>query len=296
MMCILFGQEWSELNTRSKKLTRANRSQTVDEISAAAGISHGTCHRILSDDLNMSHVTQHSVPRILSQDKRDYLLNTFGDLYDLKLKQQSATWKQKLQRNRSEGTVILEVFYNSSGLVHMELIPEGVTVNEHHYKDILHCLHSSVCRKDPEFWRKMNWLLLHDNAPAHCSVLVQEELPKQCFTVLPRPLYSPDLAPCDFSCFPRLKEKLRGHQFQSAEEIVTATREAIQDIPANIFQQCFQRPYQRWQTCIAANGNCLREDVDSKCVWVSRSMVQPTTVYEIIDWSSCASVLVKSGL
>jgi hypothetical protein len=36
-------------------LVHANRSQMVDEIAAAAaGISHGTCHKILSDDLNMS--------------------------------------------------------------------------------------------------------------------------------------------------------------------------------------------------------------------------------------------------
>jgi hypothetical protein len=48
-------------------LMRANRSQTVDEIAATTGIGHGTCHKILSDDLNMSHVTQHSVPRILTQ-------------------------------------------------------------------------------------------------------------------------------------------------------------------------------------------------------------------------------------
>jgi hypothetical protein len=38
-------------------LVRANRSQTVDEMAAAAaaaaGISHGTCHKILSADLNM---------------------------------------------------------------------------------------------------------------------------------------------------------------------------------------------------------------------------------------------------
>jgi hypothetical protein len=42
-------------------LVCANRSQTVDEIIAAAsaGISHGTCHKILSNDLNMSRVTQH---------------------------------------------------------------------------------------------------------------------------------------------------------------------------------------------------------------------------------------------
>jgi hypothetical protein len=36
----------------------ANRSQTVDEVTAAAaGISLTTCHKILSDDLNMPHVT-----------------------------------------------------------------------------------------------------------------------------------------------------------------------------------------------------------------------------------------------
>jgi hypothetical protein len=42
----------------------------VDEIAAAtaaAELSHGTCHKILSDDLNISRVTQHSVPRILTQ-------------------------------------------------------------------------------------------------------------------------------------------------------------------------------------------------------------------------------------
>jgi hypothetical protein len=49
-------------------LVRPNHSQKVDEIKAAAGISHGTCHKILSDDLNMSRVTQHSVPRVLMQD------------------------------------------------------------------------------------------------------------------------------------------------------------------------------------------------------------------------------------
>jgi hypothetical protein len=52
-----------------------------------------------------------------------------------------------------------------------------------------------------------------------------------------------------------LKGKLCGHQFQSPEEIVAATREAIQDLPADIFQQCFQQLHQRWQTYIVANGD-----------------------------------------
>jgi hypothetical protein len=58
---------------------------------------------------------------------------------------------------------------------------------------------------------------------------------KQQVTVLPHHPCSLDLAPCDFFFFPRLKGKLRGRRFLSAEEIVAATREAVWDLPANIF-------------------------------------------------------------
>jgi hypothetical protein len=55
---------------------RVNCSQTVDEIvEAAAWISHGTFHNILSDDLNMSPVTQHSV-------QLDDRMNIFRDLIE----------------------------------------------------------------------------------------------------------------------------------------------------------------------------------------------------------------------
>jgi hypothetical protein len=93
-------------------------------------------------------------------------------------------------------------------------------------------------------------------------LLVQEELPKQQVTILPRHPCSLDLAPCDFFFFPRLKEKLRGRRFLSAKEIVAATREAVWDLPANIFQQCFQQLHQRWQTCIAANGDCFEGECE----------------------------------
>jgi hypothetical protein len=62
---------------------RANRSQTVDKITAAATwISHDTCHKIASDDMNMSRVTQHSVPRVLTQGKLDDGMRIPDDLID----------------------------------------------------------------------------------------------------------------------------------------------------------------------------------------------------------------------
>jgi hypothetical protein len=93
-------------------------------------------------------------------------------------------------------------------------------------------------------------------------LLVQEELPKQQVTILPHHPCSLDLAPCDFFFFPCLKGKLCGRQFLSAEEIVAATREAVWDLPANIFQQCIQQLYQRCQTCIAANGDCFEGECE----------------------------------
>jgi hypothetical protein len=142
--------------------------------------------------------------------------------------------------------VVLELFLDSHGTVHMEFIPEGATVKEHRYREILHRLCNSIRR---ELCCRKKWLLLHDSVPAHCSVLAKQQV-----TVLPHPPHLLDLAPHDFYFFPYMKEKLCGCQFRSSKEIVTATREAVQDLSANILQQRFQQLYQCWQTCIAASG------------------------------------------
>jgi sensor histidine kinase regulating citrate/malate metabolism len=60
-------------------LPHANCSQTVDEI-VAAGIIHGTFHKILFVDLNMSCVSQHSVSCALTQDQHDSCMRICGDL------------------------------------------------------------------------------------------------------------------------------------------------------------------------------------------------------------------------
>jgi hypothetical protein len=63
-------------------LMHANLSQTVDEVTAAARIVHGTCHRILYDDLNTFHVIVHSVSYVLSQDQHGNRTRVCSDLTD----------------------------------------------------------------------------------------------------------------------------------------------------------------------------------------------------------------------
>jgi hypothetical protein len=68
----------------------------------------------------------------------------------------------------------------------------------------------TVRRKRPHKWSSGTWLLHHDNAPCHAALSVRELLTKHSIPVVPHPPYSPDLAPCDFFLFSRLKSILKG--------------------------------------------------------------------------------------
>jgi len=68
--------------------------------------------------------------------------------------------------------------FGSEGIVHHEYAPDGQTINKEFYLEILRRLRESVRRKKPEKWQDGNWVLHHDNAPAHTSRLVQQFLAK----------------------------------------------------------------------------------------------------------------------
>jgi hypothetical protein len=85
--------------------------------------------------------------------------------------------------------------------VHYEFLPEEQTVNRWYYMDVLKRLRESISRKRPQLWRNNSWILHHDNAPAHASLLIRDFLAKHETMVLPQIPYSPDLAPADFFLF-----------------------------------------------------------------------------------------------
>jgi hypothetical protein len=58
-----------------------------------------------------------------------------------------------------------------------------------------------VRRRRPAFWREQTWLLHHDNAPSHTSVLTQQFLAKYEMVAIPHPPYSPVWHPVNSSYF-----------------------------------------------------------------------------------------------
>ena len=71
----------------------------------------------------------------------------------------------------------------------------------------------------PQLWATGDWQLHHNNIPPHALHLVQSCLAKHQITQVTRPPYSPDLVPCDFWLFPKLKSPLKKKRFQTIDEI-----------------------------------------------------------------------------
>jgi hypothetical protein len=112
-------------------------------------------------------------------------------------------------------------------------------VNQHYYLELLNRMRKQNRRKRPERWQNQEWLLNHDNAPAHTALSVQRLLAAKNMAADPQPPYSPDLVPCDFFLLPRMKWKFRWRRFQYVTEIQEESLTVLHAIPKSQFQRCF---------------------------------------------------------
>ena len=114
--------------------------------------------------------------------------------------------------------------FDSKGPVLQIPVAKGSSVTGKFYRE-------SVLTQLVDFYLFCGIKLLHDNATAHKSATVQEYLKESGLDVLDHPPYSPDLSPCDFWLFPRLKEMPAGHHFESRFGIGSAVYQCLQHIP-----------------------------------------------------------------
>ena len=77
---------------------------------------------------------------------------------------------------------------------------------------------------------------------------------------VPQPLYCPDLSPCDFWLFP----KLRGCRYERIKEMKEAVTKVIDTLTQEDFHGAFQKLLERYK-CIAAGGD-FEGDKSFMCV------------------------------
>ena len=107
-------------------------------------------------------------------------------------------------------------------------------------------------RKRPALFKSGQWHFQQDNAPVHNSILVTDYLTKTGIKTVPPPPYSPDLAPCNFCLFP----KLRGCRFEMKEAVM----KVIDMLTQEDFHGTLQKFLEWYKKCIAAGGDYLKGD------------------------------------
>jgi len=271
-----------------KHLVLQNRRFSVRELAREVNIDKMTVHGIITNILGMKRVAARLVPKDLNLFQKHYRKQVAEDMisrgpdflnriitgdetwvyeFDTLTSQQSTEWRmenepnpKKARRSRSKLKVLLTVFFGCRGVVHSEFLPEGQTVNKDYYLSVLRRLRENIRRKRPELWRENSWILHDDNAPAHRATIVADYKAKNSVNSVNHPPYSPDLAPCDFFLFPKLKLPLRGTRFSSIDDIKRNSQRVLKAIPESAYQKCMEDWFRRFHMCIANDGDYFEGD------------------------------------
>ena len=139
------------------------------------------CHAIFLDILGLKRVAAKFVPNLLNFDQKTRLMTIVQEMlndvnddpdllkkvvtgdkswvygYDVETKAQSSQWKhtesprpEKARQVRSNVKVLLTVSFDYHGVVHQEFLPQGRTVNEEYYLEVMRRLREAIREKRPE--------------------------------------------------------------------------------------------------------------------------------------------------
>jgi hypothetical protein len=77
--------------------------------------------------------------------------------------------------------------------------------------------------------------------------------------IVPNPLYSPDLAACDFASIPKFNMKLQNRRFETISDIQRKSLAVLDNIKENDFHGAFEAWKKRRDTCsIRSEGDYMK--------------------------------------
>ena len=109
---------------------------------------------------------------------------------------------------------------------------------------------------DDQKTRRVNACQLEVNT----KLLEKQFLAEKQVTVLEHPPYSPDLAPCDFWLFPKMKSVVKGTHFESVEDIQTRVTGVLKGLKTEAFEGCFRAWRERMHKCVQFHGEYFESE------------------------------------
>ena len=185
----------SRTDENVEHVRRSDCRLTVRMIADELGMNSERIWRIITEYLGMRKICAKMVPRLLNEGQKERRVQVCQNIleqletklnllkrvitgdewwifeYNPLTKRQSLEWKSTLSpRPKKAGVfkcktkVMLIAFFDIHGIVYAEFLPQGQTINQHVYKNILRRLMRSVRKKRRELWKTRSWTLHHDSS------------------------------------------------------------------------------------------------------------------------------------
>lgn len=157
------------------------------------------------------------------------------------------------------------VFWDAKGLLLNKTLPRNANINAEVYCEALDELKEKLKEKRRRIANCgfQNFHFLQDNARPHTARITQAKLADMGFTVLRHPPYSPDLSPSDYYLFSAMKAGLKEKIFTDAEEANDHIQTWFDEKPDEFFHRGIHLLPEKWNKCVAANGNYFQRLTDN---------------------------------
>lgn len=272
------------------EIVKKDRKVKVRELADIVKISRERVGFILHEHLGMKKLCARWVPRFLSDEQKKHRVElsernlellkrnpvdffrrlvtmdeTWIHHYTPESNRQSAEWLEagesrpkRPRTQQSAGKVLASIFWDAKGIIFIDYLEKGKTINSEYYMSLLTRLKEEIAAKRPHM-NKKKLLFHHDNAPAHASKVTTQKLNELKFELLPHPPYSPDLAPSDYWLFPNLKRWLQGKRFSSNEEVLAETEAYFEELDSSSYMKGLKMLEDRYTKCITLEGNYVED-------------------------------------
>ncbi|KAJ8944897.1 hypothetical protein NQ318_012706 [Aromia moschata] len=144
------------------------------------------------------------------------------------------------------------------GIAYGHWVPEGQTVNQHYYIEVLTALRERVRRQRPDLWKTKSRKIHQDNAPAHSalSVFFLQNTALLCWNVQHTHLTDRGQPLGLF-----ISQALKGTRFESVEAVKAKATEVLNQLTEADFQNCFQQWKSHIERCRDRQGEYIEGEI-----------------------------------
>ena len=276
------GRPKSDLVGPITKILEKYPFSSAKSISRKLNVTRQTISRVLKDDMGLRKYVRKWVPHELTVEqkeervqrsieileilkkaaKKNFINIMTGDESWFYLKYESSFMYSSSPEkvpHRTSMTISSEkfmvtMFFNGNSLLCCDILPKGHKYNQRYFIDHIIPeiqLNTDEIEDEPDL---ENMMIHMDNCRVHKGKLVTKKLKDLKVKSVPHPPYSPDISPCDFWLFGRMKQYLADKEIKDEYDLKTCILSCWETVSFDELQNVFVEWIERLNWVIEHSG------------------------------------------